>query len=120
MKISRVNKNQLNKYYDSFIKKYVGDSFPLRSCFLLTDSFNNLFKKWRSTYYSPKGNAPGTVSYFKHPETLQAYKVFECLVENRAVTIERIIQLTELTEEQIRKTFEDYSITSQNNILTSV
>ncbi len=105
---------QLNKYYDLFVKKYVGDSFPLRSCFFLTDSFNNLFKKWRSTYYCRECYTPGTLSYFKHPETLQAYKVFECLLENRAVTIERITQLTEISEQDIRKTFEDYSITSQN------
>jgi hypothetical protein len=109
-----VNKNQLKKYYDLFIEKYVGQSFPLRSCFFLTDSFNNLFKKWRSMYDSPECNVPGTVRYFRHPAMIQTYQVLKCLLQNRAITIKRIIELTGLTEQQVRKTLEDYSISTQN------
>jgi hypothetical protein len=48
------------------------------------------------------------------PETLQAYQVFQCLLKNRAVTLERIDELIGVTESQVRKTIEDYSITSEN------
>jgi hypothetical protein len=109
-----ISKNQLDKYYNLFIKRYVGYSFPLRSCFFLTDSFDNLFKKWRSTYDSLDCNTPGAVSYFKHPETLQAYQVFQCLLENRAVTRDSIAEITGLNQTQVTRTIEDYSITSQN------
>jgi hypothetical protein len=110
-----INKNQLNKYYNLFIQKFVGDSFSLRSCFFLSNSFDNLFKKWRSTYDGSECNKPGTPNYFKHPQTIQAYKVFECLLENRAATIERIVELTELTEHQVRKTLQDYSIITRSD-----
>jgi hypothetical protein len=74
-----------------------------------------VFKKWHGTYDSRESSVPGTVSYFKHHETLQAYNVFECLLENRTITIERIIELTKLTEQQVMKTLQDYSILTQND-----
>ncbi len=106
-----INRRQLNEYYYLFIRKFVGDSYSLRSCFFLSDSFDNLFKKWRRTYDSAECNTTGTVGYFKHPETLQAYKVFECLLQNRSITIQKIIELTKLNEQQVIKTLYDYSLT---------
>ena len=111
LNIASIDNDRLNEYYNLFIHKFVGESFSLRSCFFLSDSFDNLFKKWRSIYDSTECNTPGTVGYFKHPETLQAYKIFECLLENRSITIQRISELTHLNEQQIRRTLDDYSIT---------
>jgi hypothetical protein len=106
-----IKKSQINEYYNLFVQKFVGPSSSLRSCFFLSDSFDNLFKKWCSTYESTECNTPGTVAYFKHPETVQAYKVFECLLQNRSITIQRITELTKLNEKEVRKTLNDYSIT---------
>src|ERR1700758_4286161 len=43
-------------------------------------------------------------------ETRRAYDVLECLLPNRRITIDKIIELTKLKEE-VRKVIEEYSLT---------
>jgi hypothetical protein len=44
-------------------------------------------------------------------ETTSACNVLECLLLNRGITIDKIIELTKLEEKEVRKVIEDYSMT---------
>ena len=108
-----VDKTKFNRFYNLFIDGFVGN-FPLRSCFFLGNFFEDLFQKWyrRSDYryYHSQSMTPGYIYY----ETRKAYKVLECLLLNRGIRIEKIIQSTELTEQEIRNVLKDYSITQSS------
>jgi hypothetical protein len=114
-----VDKAEFNKYYDLFIKKFVGN-FPIRSCFFLSIFFDSLFKKWSSTLKINQSYVPGTHNDHRRRETRQAYRVLECLLQNRLVTIEKITALTQLTEQQVRKVLNDYSIMESNYLYVNL
>jgi hypothetical protein len=107
-----IDNAEFNRYYDLFIQKFVG-SFPLRSCFFLGNFFDKLFESWRSRFDYMR-HMPFGIDY-RYNETEQSYKVLECLLLNRRITVEQICSLTQLTEEDVRKTIDDYSITPSNN-----
>ena len=121
-----VGKDEFNRYYDRFIQKSVG-SFSLHSCFFLGDIFDSLFKKkWsRKLFgyqYDDESRAHGYNYYNnnnnnnnKLPKTTQNYKVLECLLLNRQITIENIASLTQLPEKEIRKILNEYIITQSSN-----
>jgi hypothetical protein len=108
-----VDKAEFNKYYDLFIQKFVGN-FPLRSCFFLSNFFDSLFKKWSSIFNNHQNYVTGTHNYHKRHQTRHAYKVLECLLQNRRVTVEEITALTQLTDQQVRKVLNDYGIMGSN------
>jgi len=116
-----VGKAEFNRYYDRFIQKSVG-SFSLHSCFFLGDIFDSLFKKWsRKLFgyqYDVQSRAHGYNYYNnnnKLPKTTQNYKVLECLLLNRQITIQNIASLTQLSEKEIRKILNEYIITPDSN-----
>jgi len=116
-----VGKDEFNRYYDRFIQKSVG-SFSLHSCFFHGDIFDSLFKKWsRKLFgyqYDDQSRTHGYNYYNnnnKHPKTTQNYKVLECLLLNRQITIENIASLTQLSEKEIRKILNEYIITQSSN-----
>lgn len=104
-----VDRIEFNRYYNLFIAGFVGN-FPLRSCFFLGNLFEELFQQWckgfDDRYYHSRSMMLGYTYY----ETRKAYKVLECLLLNRGITTEKIVNLTKLTEEEIRKVLKDYSI----------
>lgn len=105
-----VNQAEFNRYYNLFIGKFVG-SFPLRSCFFMGNLFENLSHKLRRRLDdSDSGSRMLDYSYY---EVRLAYTVLECLLLNRGVTIKKIIELTQLTEQEIRKVLKSYSINQQ-------
>jgi len=112
LNFNAVDQVLFNKYYDSFIQKFVGDSFPLRSCFFLSDSFDRLFEKWGKQL--EKYNDPRMTAYYYQHDPIQACKVIECLSQNRAITIKQIAGFTQLTEQEVRNVLNDYSITQSN------
>jgi DNA-binding MarR family transcriptional regulator len=128
LKTKAVDKAEFNRYYDRFIQKSVG-SFSLHSCFFLGDIFDSLFKKkWhRKLFGYQYGDQSRAHSYNyynnsknnKHPRTIQDYKVLECLLLNRRITIENIASLTQLSERDIRKILNEYIITSGSNTYSS-
>src|ERR1051326_8824645 len=98
-----VDKAEYNKYYDRFIQKFVG-SFSLHSCFFLGDIFDNLFKKWCRKSFGYQHDQYRARDYYnknKHLNTIQDYKVLECLLLNRRITIKNIASLTLLPEQEI-------------------
>lgn len=101
-----VNKTEFNKYYNLFIDGFVGN-FPLRSCFFLGNFFEDLFQKWYRKFDYRNYRSMSDYTYY---ETRKAFKVLECLLLNREITIKKIVELTELTEQEVRKTLKDYSI----------
>jgi hypothetical protein len=107
-----IDNAEFNRYYDLFIQKFVG-SFPLRSCFFLGNFFDKLFESWRSRFEDIR-HMPFGIDY-RYKETKLIYKILECLLLNRRITVEQICALTQLTEEDVRKTIDDYSITPSNN-----
>ena len=117
-----VGKAEFNRYYDRFIQKSVG-SFSLHSCFFLGDIFDSLFKKWsRKLFgyqYEVQSRTHGYNYYNnndnKLPKTTQNYKVLECLLLNRQITIQNIASLTQLSEKEIRKILNEYVITPGSN-----
>ncbi|MGB7638960.1 MAG: MarR family winged helix-turn-helix transcriptional regulator, partial [Nitrososphaeraceae archaeon] len=125
-----VGKDEFNRYYDRFIQKSVG-SFSLHSYFFLGDIFDSLFKKkWsRKLFgyqYDDQSRAHGYNYYNnnnnnnnnndnKLPKTTQNYKVLECLLLNRQITIQNIASLTQLSEKEIRKILNEYIITQSSN-----
>jgi DNA-binding MarR family transcriptional regulator len=120
-----VGKDEFNRYYDRFIQKSVG-SFSLHSCFFHGDIFDSLFKKWsRKLFgyqYDDQSRTHGYNYYNnnnKHPKTTQNYKVLECLLLNRRITIERIASLTQLSEKEIRNILNEYSMTPGSNTYSS-
>ncbi len=111
-----VGKDEFNRYYDRFIQKSVG-SFSLHSCFFLGDIFDSLFKKF-DYQYDVQSRTDGYNYYNnndKHPKTTQNYKVLECLLLNRQITIQNIASLTQLSEKEIRKILNEYIITPDSN-----
>lgn len=108
-----VDKTEFNRYYSLFIDKFIGN-FPLRSCFFMGNFFEELFQKWCRRfdyeYYHSKSLRPGYMYY----EARKANKVLECLLLNRGIMIGKIIELTQLTEQEIRKVLKDYSITQSS------
>jgi DNA-binding MarR family transcriptional regulator len=120
-----VDKAEFNRYYDRFIQKSVG-SFSLHSCFFLGDIFDSLFKKkWHRKLfgyqYVDQSRTHGYNYYNnnnnnnKHPRTKQDYKVLECLLLNRQITIENIASLTQLPAQEIRKILNEYIVTPGSN-----
>jgi DNA-binding MarR family transcriptional regulator len=117
-----VVKAEFDRYYDRFIQTFVG-SFSLHSCFFAGDIFDNLFKKWRKKLfgyqYDDQSRAHGYYHYYdnnkKHAKTIQDYKVLECLLLNRRITIENIASLTQLPEQDIRNILNEYTITPGSN-----
>jgi hypothetical protein len=107
-----IDKAEFNRYYDLFIQRFVG-GFPLRSCFFLGNFFDKLFESWHSRFDYMR-RMPFGVDYI-YNETEQSYKVLECLLLNPRITVQQICSLTQLTEEEVRKTIDDYSITPSNN-----
>jgi DNA-binding MarR family transcriptional regulator len=117
-----VGEAEFNRYYDRFIQKSVG-SFSLHSYFFLGDIFDSLFKKWSTKLfgyqYDDQSRAHGYNYYNnnnnKLPKTTQNYKVLECLLLNRQITIQNIASLTQLSEKEIRKILNEYIITPGSN-----
>jgi hypothetical protein len=101
------NKEEFNGYYNDFIHRFIGDN-ALRSCFFLGNLFENLFVEWRRDYFESRKNI---IAVYTYTEAVKAYKVLECLLLNRGITASRIVKLTKLTEQDVRKVIEDHSMT---------
>lgn len=114
------DRDEFNRYYNLFIEKFIGE-FTLRSCFFLGNLYENLFQRWHKQFeynsndYDYYGLFPHDSTYYMQEkirkETRKAYNVLECLLLNRGITIDKIIELTRLEEEEVRKVIEDYSMT---------
>jgi DNA-binding MarR family transcriptional regulator len=124
---SGVNRDEFSKYYNPFIRGYIGE-YNLRSCFFLGNLFENLFQGWRKELEHkcelviPEGLFSQMQDMFPHnfdcimqdrrrEETEKAYKILECLLLNRGITINKIIELTRLKEQEVIKIIEKYSMT---------
>jgi hypothetical protein len=114
------DRDEFNRYYNLFIEKFIGE-FTLRSCFFLGNLFENLLQRWRKQF-EYNSDVYGHLGMFPHgsrysmqekirKETRSAYNVLECLLLNRGITIDKIIELTRLEEKEVRKVIEDYSMT---------
>src|SRR5215831_17312978 len=123
---SAFNRDEFSRYYNLYIRGYIGE-YNLRSCFFLGNLFENLFQGWRKEL-EHKCELPVPVlilqmqDMFEHDidcimqdrrseETKMAYKVLECLLLNRRVTIKETIELTRLKEEAVREIIEEHSMT---------
>jgi DNA-binding MarR family transcriptional regulator len=101
------DRDEFNQYYNLFIEKFIGE-FTLRNCFFLGNLFEKLFQRWREQFgYNPNYYAYGLFPYHRSTyymqkkkkirnETRRAYVVLECLLLNRGITIDKIIELTKL------------------------
>ena len=114
------DRDEFNRYYNLFIEKFIGE-FTLRSCFFLGNLFENLLQRCRKQF-EHNSNDYGHLGMFRRgsiysmqeqirKETRSAYNVLECLLLNRGITIDKIIELTKLEEKEVRKVIEDYSMT---------
>ncbi|MGA8080638.1 MAG: hypothetical protein WB988_02160 [Candidatus Nitrosopolaris sp.] len=118
------DRDEFNRYYNLFIEKFIGE-FTLRSCFFLGNLFENLFQRWCEEYeynsidYDYYGLFRRDSTHYMQEkirkETRRAYNVLECLLLNRRITIDKIIELTKLEEKEVRKVIEDYSMTKPDN-----
>ncbi|HXX95921.1 MAG TPA: hypothetical protein VEL11_02225 [Candidatus Bathyarchaeia archaeon] len=115
------DRDEFNQYYNLFIERCIGE-FTLHSCFFLGDLFEKLFQRWRKQFgYNPNYYVYGLFPYPRSTYYMQkkirngtrrgAYNVLECLLLNRGITIDKIIELTKLEEEEVRKVIQDYSLT---------
>jgi hypothetical protein len=116
------DRDEFNQYYDLFIQVFIGN-YLLRSCFFLGNLFENLFQRWRKEFEYDESYASDYIYHmFRHDheyymqerrrkETQKAYKVLECLLLNRGITIDKIIELTKLGDEEVTKVIDDYSMT---------
>jgi hypothetical protein len=113
------DRDEFNRYYNLFIEKFIGE-FTLRSCFFLGNLFENLLQRWRKQFeynsnnYDHYGLFPRGSRYYMQEKTrneARAYNVLECLLLNRGITFDKIIELTKLEEQEVRKVLEDYSMT---------
>ncbi|MGC2575430.1 MAG: hypothetical protein WA364_28315, partial [Candidatus Nitrosopolaris sp.] len=116
------NRDEFNQYYNLFIQAFIGN-YLLRSCFFLGNLFENLFQRWRKEFeYNESYASDYVYNMFRHDheyymqeirrkEAKKAYKVLECLLLYRGITIDKIIELTKLGDEEARKVIEDYSMT---------
>jgi hypothetical protein len=107
------DRDEFNLYCDLFIEKFIGE-FTLRSCFFLGNLFENLFQRWCIQFEYNSNEFPHDSTYMQEKirkESRKAYNVLECLLLNRGITIDKIIELTKLEEEEVRKVIEDYSMT---------
>jgi hypothetical protein len=111
------DRDEFNRYYTLFIEKFIGE-FTLRSCFFLGNLFENLLQRYRKQF-EYNSNDYGHLGMFPHgsmqekirKETTSTCNVLECLLLNRGITIDKIIELTKLEEKEVRKVIEDYSMT---------
>jgi hypothetical protein len=99
--------DEFNICYSVFIERFVG-TYPLRSCFFLGDFFEKLYLDLRKEYFDLR-NDP-TAAYI-HTRGANTYKVLECLLLNRGITVDKIVKLTELAEEDVRDVIQDHSMT---------
>ena len=113
------DRDEFNRYYNLFIEKFIGE-FSLRSCFFLGNLFENLLQRWRKQFehnsndYGHLGMFPrGSIYSMQEKIRKEATtcNVLECLLLNRGITIDKIIELTKLEEKEVRKVIEDYSMT---------
>ncbi|MGC2574208.1 MAG: MarR family winged helix-turn-helix transcriptional regulator, partial [Candidatus Nitrosopolaris sp.] len=102
-----VNKDVFNRCYTLFIERFVG-MYPLRSCFFLGDFFENLFIKWRKEYFESRNDY---IAIYTYTEADKAYKVLECLLVNRGITVDKIVKPTKLAEQDVRNVIEEHSMT---------
>lgn len=122
------SKDEFNQYYDLFIRGYI-DDHNLRSCFFLGNLFDDLFQQWHRELEHKceldildDDMISQMQDMFPHShdcimkdgmreKTQKAYRVLECLLLNRGITIDRVIELTRLKEEEIREIIDYYSMT---------
>jgi hypothetical protein len=109
------DRDEFNRYYNLFIEKLIGE-FTLRSCFFLGNLFENLLQRWRKQFEYNSDDYGHLDSRYSmqekiRKETRSAYNVLECLLLNRGITIDKIIELTKLEEKEVRKVIEDYGMT---------
>jgi hypothetical protein len=121
------NKDEFNRCYDLFIERFIG-TYPLRSCFFLGNLFDNLFQQWRrdlehkcesdfaddlisQTQDMFRHNSDCSMKDRRREETEKAYKVLECLLLNRGITINKIVELTRLKAEEVREIIQEHSMT---------
>src|SRR5215831_10615427 len=124
---SALNRDEFSRYYNLYIRGYIGE-YNLRSCFFLGNLFENLFQGWRKelehkcVLVIPEGLFSQMQHMFEHDidcimqdrrreDTKMAYKVLECLLLNRRVTIKELIELTRLKEEAVREIIDEHSMT---------
>ncbi|MGB8937443.1 MAG: hypothetical protein WCC17_20315 [Candidatus Nitrosopolaris sp.] len=88
------DRDEFNRYYNLFIQKFIGD-FTLRSCFFLGNFFEKLFQEWRSEFDLKYRTTTLKVPDYNYYQTRKAYKVIECLLLNRRITIDKIVKLIE-------------------------
>jgi DNA-binding MarR family transcriptional regulator len=89
---SESTNKEFNAYYNQFIHRFIGDN-ALRSCFFLGNFFENLFLEWRKDYFESRQNP---IAVYNYTEAVKAYKVLECLLLNRGITVEEIVKSTAL------------------------
>jgi hypothetical protein len=116
------DRNEFNQYYNLFIQVFIGN-YLLRSCFFLGNLFENLFQRWRKEFeYSESYASDYIYHMFRHDheyymqqrrrkEAEKAYKVLEYLLLYRGITIDKIVELTKLGDEEVTKVIDDYSMT---------
>lgn len=105
---NHVSHNAFDKIYNLYIEKFVGN-FPLRSCFFLGMFFNDLFKEWVPTMYTPHGEDIKIETHI-YDDTTPTYKVLEYLLLNRRATIEDIVASTRLPEQEVKNLLNEYSM----------
>ncbi|MGA9150635.1 MAG: hypothetical protein WBZ36_08655 [Candidatus Nitrosopolaris sp.] len=119
LNLESADRDEFNRYYNLFIEKFIGE-FSLRSCFFLDNLFENLLQRWRKQFehnsndYGHLGMFPrGSIYSMQEKIRKEATtcNVLECLLLNRGITIDKIIELTKLEEKEVRKVIEDYSMT---------
>jgi hypothetical protein len=103
---NQINYRQVDSYYRTFEYSHLGHS-PIYSCLFQSHYLESLLGKWFNQHAEDSSSVPNT------------QKVLECLALNRSIQLQKIIEITDASEQNIKKIFrnstaDDYSYVSED------